>query len=434
MKKQSIKLLIKILLLMTTSIMIGVLLLVCAYSLPTERIKNNVEESIEILEKETDHYNLFKNIETTIQDNYSDALYLNLALVDNSIKGKFTGLMGLECNNSKLNIKEDSPVKRLSGIFDKNAKIEYKNSNRRFWNGYEVVLKPLLLFANYQEIRVINLILEVTMLMTILLLMHKRNLGKYNIAFVISYLFLKPITIAFSISFAGFVFCMYSSCIAILLLNEKLKEKNLFPLFFMVVGIITAYFNMNYFQLLSFAYPMILYYLINDFSNSYKNSIKVFVSIFLCWLFGFLGMYLSKWIVYELFLEKPIIADMITRSIYRVSATEYYKGPSISRINALLKNVYLVVTDLPWLFVEISFVAYIVIKIIKNNIDIRKQFFVNKHKYILFVLMLIIVVLRYLIFANHVYVHDWVMYRVFDSVVLFFNVIIIDMARGEQTE
>lgn len=433
MKNRFFYTLIKMIILLIASTIIGIGLLIVAYCFPTDRIKSNVEKSVDLLAQEGDHFSGFHGVRFMDQDNYSDALYLNGAMVDNRAKGIFTGLYGLEYENANAVISYDSPVTLLKNVFLDDASLEYKEYGRRFWNGYEIILKPLLTFFSYGQIRYINFYLELFLLFLLAALMYRRNLKWYIIPIAVSYLFLGPVTMPFSMAFGGFIYCTYIPCILMLIFNDTFIRKHLYPLFFMAVGICAAYFNMNYFQLITFAYALLFYYLLNGFPKSVKSVVANFVIMLACWLCGFDGMYVMKWITYELLTGQPLISDMITRALYRVSATAYYTGPEISRLGAMCKNFYYIVTNGPWMLLELGYVLWAIVKMKKENtkIVISDRIKFTRQQMVLFLLMTVLVFSRYLIFANHVYVHAWTTYRIADAMVLSFNFLVMDFTLGD---
>ena len=436
MRNQILKTFCKMIMVLFVSAIVGTMLLSVAYSLPTDGIKKNVQKSVGQLVLEGDHFSVFPCLEYTDFDNYSDAHYLNAAMVDNSAKGFFTGLYGLEYENADAQIAYDSPVTVLSNVFLDDSNLQYKESEKRFWNGYEIIVKPLMMVFTYGQVRNINFCLEIALLMLLILLMHKRHLARFAIPLVISYLLLGPVTMASSMAFSGFLYCTYIPCVLIMVFNNKIKQKKLYPLFFMVTGICVAYFNMNYIQLISFAYALVFCCLMNGFPKRRKDAAIAFIVFFACWFMGFAGMYIMKWIVYELFTGLPLISNMIARTLYRISATAYYTGPPISRYLAVYLNIRYLIMNIPWIGMELVYISYLLYKAKKTNrgSKLSQRIRLNGPVLVLLSLMAVLVLLRYFIFANHVYVHAWVTYRIADAAVLLFNVAFTYIVFGAQYE
>lgn len=434
-KKSLIRTILIMIAVLVIAPIIGTLLLSLAFSIPVDRIWNNVGASVELLVKEGDHFSIILGFNFTDLDNYTDANYLNGALINNDINGFFTGLFGSRFNNTLVEINYDSPVTVLASLFNSNLSLELVDYGRRFWNGYEIILKPLLLFFNYSQIRIINIVLEVGLMSLLTFMLFRRGLGKYSIPLFVSYIFLGPVTMGLSIAFAGFFYCTIIPCILMLKFNKSFYEKKLYPVFFLLLGIITAYFNMNYFQLITFGYGIIFYYLLNGFPKNIKESFISFGIMLASWMIGFYGMYFMKWVMYEICTGQPLISSMFERTFYRMSATEYYTGPAINRFEGLYRNIISVVKNFPWLIGEFALVIFIVIFMLLNKKRCKTLIFSKENvpTFVIFGLMFVIVLARLIIFANHVYVHYWATYRIFDCLILLFNVLVIKFV-WEKTE
>lgn len=436
MRKQILKTLCKMAITLAVSAVVGTLLLSAAYSLPTDRIKDNVRKSVGQLALEGDHFSVFSGLKYTEFDNYSDANYLNAAMVDHSAKGFFTGLYGLEYENADAVIEYDSPVTVLKNVFSDDGELQYREFGKRFWNGYEIIVKPLMMIFTYGQIRNLNLYLEITLLMVLILLMHRYHLAKFSIPLVISYLLLNPVTMASSMAFSGFVYCTYIPCALIMIFNHKIRQRKLYPIFFMLIGICTAYFNMNYIQLISFAYALVFFFLMNGFPKGIKETVIAFIIYFVCCFTGFAGMYIMKWIIYEVSTGLPLISDMVSRILYRVSATAYYTGPSISRFKAVYMNIRYLVINIPWIVIELIYIIYMMSRAVRVGRRCRLPEIMrsNGPVLVLFLLMTALVLLRYIVFSNHVYVHAWVTYRIADAAVLLFNIAATYIVFGARNE
>ena len=423
--------------LLLAATVVGTLLLSAVFALPTDRIRENVKESVPQLTAEGDHFSVFSGLRHTHQDNYSDAEYLNGAMVGSGAKGFFTGLYGLEYQNTEIPLSYDSPVTVLANVFDDGAKLAFKEYGKRFWNGYEVFVKPLLTFLTYGQVRHLNFYLEMAVMAILVMLMHKNGLTKAVIPVLISYLLWEPVTVAASMAFAGFFYVTYIPCVLLLAFPRFFRENHLYPLFFMAIGIAAVYFNMNYFQILSFIYPLLFTCLINGFPESGKKSVLLFAGAFLCWFSGYAGMMVMKWLVYEVATGEAILPDMIVRIRYRLSATAYYTGPHISRVFAVLRNARYVIANVPWMATELAFLVVGIVRIAKNKAaypkigDLLKA---NAPSLVLFALSAMTVITRYLLFANHVYVHAWATYRIADAAILAFNIALMNLSSGDHTK
>ena len=79
---------------------------------------------------------------------------------------------------------------------------QYEITYGRYWHGYLVVLKTLLLFFNVSEIRMINLFLQGTLFCILLYLVRKRMEAVYQIPLLLMEAVLNPIVLPLSLQYS----------------------------------------------------------------------------------------------------------------------------------------------------------------------------------------------------------------------------------------
>ncbi len=408
----------KYILLLFSSIVVGFVLIVLSYKLPITRIYNNVSKSIDQLEGESEYYSVFGSVNGTQQDNYTEAIYLGQALFGE--RGAIGKAMYAEYyNNSEL-----SPVKGLSAYIK--GSINHKSSLDKFWNGWEVPLKVLLQFMDYLQIRYINILLQFLLMLLTVLLLVKKRLDIYVMPFVIACLFMNPVTIGLTICFSGYYYEILASCIIMLLLNDCLNERKWYGLFFSLLGIIAFYFNMNYYQLCTFGFPLVMYFILNT-RLSCGEIIKNIVCFFSAWMFGFAGMMIGKWAVFSIIIDGSIFRRMYEAFMYRIGTSA--GADSISRFDTVYLNFKEGFFNIAFIAIEIVFLIYIIMSVRKHGlrlIDIRNEILILGF-------LLTIVVGRYFVEANHSYIHYWVVYRNFAIVVFGINTLLCKLINTDST-
>ena len=160
------------------------LLMYISYKLPNDSIRGHVEESIEQISKEGIGYIPFFNQTGALMDTHTDALMLNIAL--NKGMNEEQGTLAKAVENSFY--EEDSMVKAL----DDSVHSEDFNNHEysRYWHGIQVLLRPLLIFFNYSEIRYLIMILTVILLGIVFHLIGKHLGLRYAIAFALTISFM----------------------------------------------------------------------------------------------------------------------------------------------------------------------------------------------------------------------------------------------------
>lgn len=385
---------------------IGLLLFVLAFLLPTERIQDHVDASIGQLQQETPRFSAFgMDMSGSQQDNFSDALFLTGALV-----GHHEGVLcdALACYSY---ITDDKAVHDLSVQLNEG---EISDNLNRFWCGWLVPLKILLQFTRYSYIRYINFVMQSILLYIIGILLCKRNLSCYFPGFLLSVFFMNPVTMALTMAYTGFYYEILLSSIVMLKYNDTLYRKSMYSIFFYILGILSFYFNPNYFQLCVFGFSLILYFILNSV-DSLKAVFRTCIHYMLLWLCGYVGMMILKWILYAVVVDRSIFNEVWNLFLFRMGSSD--NGRQLSRLSAIQVNIEEGFGNRFFLFVEAVFILSMLFLAIKNRLD-----FHNVIPELFVVLFSVLIVLgRYFLEANHSYVHNWIMYRNLAVVVFALN-------------
>lgn len=403
---------------------IGFMLLVGAFLLPTERICANVENSIGILTQETDYFSVTRSIPGSKLDNYTEALYLNQAMIGHKDIGLLESVLGGNCYRVEGDL---SPVNNLSEVLKHSENATIVSTYNRFFNGYEVAVKAMLMITDYSGIRQFNLLLEFFLSLFLCYLMFKRNLTDYILPVIIALVFINPLTIALNMAFSGFYYCMIIPCIIILSYNKKLVESGKYWVFFEIIGACSFYFNMNYFQLVTFGVPLIFYFLINGFPQRIQNLLKTVALFFSAWFIGYAGMMVFKWVIYAIAIEPDIFSAMFDTIAVRLS-TNAGTG-DISRFKAIWTNIQIAKYDLRWNLIEAAFVLSLFVKhFAKRKVALH----ISASDVAFMIIMALLPLVRCFIYANHVYIHAWATYRIFILPVMAFNILIVKVKKENE--
>ena len=282
MKKNNI---IKFIIIYIIFIISFILLITLASSFSSEKIYNNVMKSSEILLNEGNRkiiYIPYRNTQMEF-DNYTDALMINTAYsIDSStpMNSAFLARKNYISSVTK-EIYKDS-----TGELKSSSKYQYYNTvgelddlvngekaesfeYARYWHGYLVILRPLLVFFNLSQIRVILTICLVTLSIALLYLIYKKfNLIVASIFFT-GLLGAEYFYLGFSLQgIFVFLITMISSIILILK-YEKIKNKEMF---FFIIGILTNFFDFLTAPIVTLLFPLVLNFLLME---KYKKNIDI---------------------------------------------------------------------------------------------------------------------------------------------------------------
>lgn len=133
-------------------------------------------------------------------DNFTDAIMLNNAVfegtgsvVDDAMNNPYVNVDGLEQTRSLVKYVSDDSANKII--------INYP----RYWHGYLVWLKPLLLVMNYADIRVLFMFIQMFLVLFAALEIYKKSRYKAAVPFVFSMCCLNTISTAMCMQYA----CMY---------------------------------------------------------------------------------------------------------------------------------------------------------------------------------------------------------------------------------
>ena len=388
---------------------IVLIMLAVSYLIPTDRMKAHAASSVHIFEQEGLYYRV-TGAEGSSQDNFVDTLYLNQALVgtndDDLIRLVLSGY-------NFVAVAADEPIENMKAAVTDPESVTLGNTERRFFNGHVAVLKPLLWFMSYTGIRQFNL--YTCLLLTALLgfLMYRRGLGRYILPMMLSILFMRPLAIWLNMTFTGIYLCMIIPCLVMLSVKKETLQKKAW-LIFGVTGSATFCFNMNYFQLLSFGLPVILYVLITGCPKKPWELIRIFLDFFIAWAIGYGGTMLIKWCLYAVAVDGEIFRDITNRVNERTGLYE------VTRLGTVLKNIRIGLASPWWDLMEAGFVIYTVVQWIRN----RNRIVFSAAEILLLVITLLFPLGRLMIFANHSDLHGGFVYRILMMPVLTLNLLI----------
>ena len=202
----------------------------------------------------------------------------------------------------------------------------------RYWHGYQLTLRPLLMLTSYQGIRIVNGCAQMLLAVCVCILMRKRQIPMIT-PFLVTWIVLRPLIIGMSLQFSS---CFYVSLIGILLLLLK-KNPGDSWIVFLFLGCLTSFLDLLTWPVACFGLPAcVLLCTLHRESQEYRL-FHLFGSG-LSWSFGYLGMWASKWLLGSLLTEENVLLDGLERIAYRASDTTEM-GSKLGLISCLRDNL-----------------------------------------------------------------------------------------------
>lgn len=389
--RKYLKTAIKMFILIICSVAAATALLTSVYCIPTDNIRKHASESLETFNNEGLYPVLSKYCSSQL-DNFTDAVMFNEAVYDGDENVLKKSLLS---NMRKGKISKNSdPISSLNMVLSGQQDQLNTVSYGRYWHGYLIFLKPLLVFFNYKTIRIINLIMQSIINILICCALFKKNI-RYTAAYILSACMIMPLTTAFSLQFSDIFYIFAIASLVILYKNDALIKKDRYLLFFTGIGIATAFFDFLTYPIAAFGIPAVIYMVVND-TEPLKTRVINMVKFFVCWGIGYALMWSGKWIMATLFTDENIIVNALRAVDTRVGMNEY----DIPRV--IYRNIRQFVKT-PVTLVLMVFIGMEIAVIVKKR-GCAKE---NILKCIPYIMICILPVLWYVFACNHSAVHYW---------------------------
>lgn len=373
---------------------IGYLMLAGVYCLPTERMEKNMRESVHIFYAE-DNYPQLMEYKNSQLDNFTDGIMLLTASNPNHENVWHAAI------NAERYRTSDTPAQTILDVYGDGVEDADSTHYARYWHGYLVFLKPLLLLLGYGQIREFMMFCQLGVFAILLLMLSKRSM-KLTIPVFLMWIFLNPVATMMSLQFNTVLLLTFLSMIVIVWIEDKKLIKNSYAwsILFMTIGVLTSYFDLLTYPLLSLGAPLALWLVFNFSERFRKNFLNLFqMSAF--WGIGYAGMWSLKWILGSLITGENVIGDAVEQMAYRTSSAVEDVAVSISHMAHELQYS---ARQYTWIFALILLSVYFVFQILK----LKK---LNINLLISFAMISVFPAVWYLALKNHSFVHHWFTYR-----------------------
>lgn len=391
---------------------IGLLTLSSSFS--SNKIYHNVKESSKILLKEDNRkliYIPYKN-EIMQFDNYSDALMINTIY---SIDSKTPLYSSFVARKNYIPNKTIKIYEEMKGELKSSSKYEVHNEvgelndlvngeiwesfeYARYWHGYLVILRPLLILFNLKTIRILLTILLIVLALILLYLIRKKINTITAIIFFIGLIFSEYFYLCFSLHGVFNFLIMMISSIILLIKFKKIKD---FGILFFIIGILTNFFDLLTVPIITLGVPLIIYSILFQKENDNNKELLLnIIKLSIIWGIGYAITWLTKWILTDFIFNKNLIKTSLEQVTYRISLKE------INFFTPLLINIGYMFSGFSTMLFTIVF--YIKFQKKSNNSSLKKDSFMNTLPYIIIGCFPII---WYIVLKNHSYEHSFFTYR-----------------------
>lgn len=375
-----------------TLILTGFLMMCFVHLLPAEIMDKHVAESKGVFEQEGVYPQLMAGHLDARLDNWTDAIMLLVAAYDGE-GAAYTEAM----RNGYLRENGKNPAECLVELYSGGKEDSSVISYARYWHGYEIFLKPMLLFFNYQEIRYVMGAVQICLLVIVVVLFIQRNMIKEMIPLILTYLFLNPAVLLLSMQMSQ-IWTMVLIQFIFILYFDKAYQSNtdVWIYHFFIVGCLTSFFDF-------LSYPLVALGITGTFlicnSDKIQKQLVSFLKISGAWGCGYVCMWAGKWVLGSIVLKRNILKDaasvFLTRSGYE-TASENFTYFDVLSMNLSVRKDFL--------YAILMFIVVCMIVGIHHKVKIQLN-------HLFFIIYALFPFGWYLIATNHSYIHYWFTYR-----------------------
>lgn len=225
----------------------------------------------------------------------------------------------------------------------------------RYWHGYQILWKPLLIFCQANTIKLIYMIGYIILLGYLLFLLIKdKNTRVFGIGYALMHIFN---IIPFGFTALEYIPIFYIMTIGCLLLY---KTKIDIPVIFYCLGISAAFFDFWTAETLTFTAPILLFIVL------YNSKYKDIIFNGLRWLVGYCFTFVYKWTLATIIFHENFFVKAYDK--YKIHETSIYSRPSGIKFNvSILFNYKFANNEALMIFIIIILTLLLIYYLFRNT-------------------------------------------------------------------
>lgn len=272
----------------------------------------------------------------------------------------------------------------------------------RYWHGYLVLLRPLLMLFDFSTMQVISAVVFGLLTVVLCYLIYRKINIFVAIALIISLFTADVYTAGVSLNAITPFYIAIIASIILIWKFDKLKDK--FMIFF-IIGSITAYLDLLTTPLVTLGIPITLYFLLKQKEEkmSTKEIIIKAVKIVLAWGIGYTLTTAIKWVIVDMLYRREVVVNSMQEFFYRTGNTlEKSKFEMICI--TLVKNFNLMGKST----VYILLISMSILLILLTKFQTKEA---RKTKLWIYGIIALMPIAWYAVLLNHSVVHAFFTYR-----------------------
>ena len=336
----------------------GTLCLLMVYLIPSAPMKENLKYSMIAISQDSDSTGeLLFGDRSSFAGAFTNELMLLEAVSDND-HPLFQKAMGAyrPVYGDDLWYPDRALVAILGG--DEEYPLE-EEDYARYWHGYLVLLKPMLLVMSYEEIKLFNTMALTVLFILTLLFLIKKQYGYGAVGFTAMWFLMMPPAVALGLQLTP---CAYIMFVTMLLLFKTKPEAFSYIMF--GCGMAVAFFDFLTFPLVTLTVPLALIMSDAEKCPDLKKCFMAGLRSTAAWASGYIVFWGMKWVMGSIALKKNLFADAFETVTKRTSSGD------VSRISMFLQAVYknlYCFKALPYIVLILALMVFWVVRAVKSK-------------------------------------------------------------------
>lgn len=281
----------------------------------------------------------------------------------------------------------------------------------RFWMGFRIVVRPLLLLFSYDSICWLSSLAFFTAAFILIAMIARLCSLSAAFCFGLALALVNPAVIAHSLQFYC---CFMLSFMFMIFLLLKRNCRISYSLCFCCFGALTQFFDFYTTPLICFALPFLL---LVEMDSIGEHRFLSLLKYFFLWFYGYVGIWLIKLFAVTIFTDINGFADGLTSLKGRLGLSivpgieQYYSVPYA--LHRIWGTVFPGATSKPALF---GFLAAFIISLV---LSLKKTASFSLSSSLIYPAVSLLVIIWYSVSAQPSSIHAWFQYR--SLIVLFFS-------------
>lgn len=349
------------------------------YCIPVSWIQGNVEKSLEVMETEGERpmYAFYRH--SAIVDNHTDMLMYE----------------SLIANRDYYN-----PIQASVSI----------NQYPRYWHGYQVVLRPLTVVFQVQELRYLGMLLFYLLFFWSAWLMAKKTKPVCAVLYVLTIASSYPVAVTTCFQYLTTFYVLFGALIFLLSRDREDRPVNLL-LYFFVVGMVENFFDFLTYPIITLGIPLalLLWRKTREEQTGFRENFLFMFQSSLSWGLGYALTWIAKWGITVVVLGVRYFWRTMSVVQYRLQGSE---EEPLDRIGTIQRNLkaWMNVQDagvISWSKVVLVILAVTLLLIIWKKLKDWRTICA----YLPILLVAAYPYIWYLVMSNHSQIHYWYTYR-----------------------